>query len=119
MEQNTPAPETDFGRLINELSCTDSIATIENIFAAWQEMMSRYRCAIMEVETKFRVLNEQFSLQHERNPIENIKTRIKSPDSIRRKMTKKGLTPLTLSAIEDNLYDVAGCRVISAFNNDI
>lgn len=119
MEQNTLAPETDFGRLINELSGTDSIATIENIFAAWQEMMSRYRCAIMEVETKFRVLNEQFSLQHERNPIENIKTRIKSPDSIRRKMTKKGLTPLTLSAIEDNLNDVAGIRVICSFIDDI
>ncbi len=119
MEQNTPAPETDFGRLINELSGADSIATIENIFAAWQEMMSRYRCAIMEVETKFRVLNEQFSLQHERNPIENIKTRIKSPDSIRRKMTKKGLTPLTLSAIEDNLNDVAGIRVICSFIDDI
>lgn len=119
MEQNTLAPETDFGRLINDLSGTDSIATIENIFAAWQEMMSRYRCAIMEVETKFRVLNEQFSLQHERNPIENIKTRIKSPDSIRRKMTKKGLTPLTLSAIEDNLNDVAGIRVICSFIDDI
>lgn len=89
MEQNTPALETDFNRLVRELTGPGSRATMESIFAAWQEMMSRYRCAIMEVETKFRVLNDQFSLQHERNPIENIKTRIKSPDSIRRKMAKK------------------------------
>ena len=119
MEQNTPAPTRDFDRLVGELTDADSIATIESIFAAWQEMMSRYRCAIMEVETKFRVLNDQFSLQHERNPIENIKTRIKSPDSIRRKMVKKGLTPLTLSAIEENLTDVAGIRVICSFIDDI
>ncbi len=119
MEQNTPAPTRDFDRLVGELTDADSIATIESIFAAWQEMMSRYRCAIMEVETKFRVLNDQFSLQHERNPIENIKTRIKSPDSIRRKMVKKGLTPLTLSAIEENLNDVAGIRVICSFIDDI
>ncbi len=119
MEQNTPALETDFNRLVRELTGPSSLATMESIFAAWQEMMSRYRCAIMEVETKFRVLNDQFSLQHERNPIENIKTRIKSPDSIRRKMAKKGLTPLTLSAIEDNLNDVAGIRVICSFIDDI
>ncbi|MFG6358396.1 MAG: GTP pyrophosphokinase family protein [Acetatifactor sp.] len=119
MEQNTPAPTRDFDRLVGELTDADSIATIESIFAAWQEMMSRYRCAIMEVETKFRVLNDQFSLQHERNPIENIKTRIKSPDSIRRKMAKKGLTPPTLSAVEENLNDVAGIRVICSFIDDI
>ena len=43
------------------------------------QLMSYYRCAIMEVETKFKVLNEQFSLQYDRNPIETIKTRLKSP----------------------------------------
>jgi putative GTP pyrophosphokinase len=38
----------------------------------WQQLMADYQCAIMEVETKFRVLNEQFSLQYDRNPIEGI-----------------------------------------------
>ncbi len=119
MEQDTVAMETDFNRLIKDLMTSDSIATMENMFAAWQELMSRYRCAIMEVETKFKVLNDQFSLQHERNPIENIKTRIKSPDSIRRKMAKKGLTPMTLASVEENLKDVAGIRVICSFIDDI
>lgn len=118
MDQNTFV-EADFNQLIKELLTADSIATMESIFAAWQELMSRYRCAIMEVETKFRVLNDRFSLQHERNPIENIKTRIKSPESIRRKLARKGVTPLTLAAIEENLNDVAGIRVICSFIDDI
>jgi putative GTP pyrophosphokinase len=52
----------------------------------WEQLMAYYRCAIMEVETKFRVLNEQFSLQYDRNPIESIKSRVKSLDSIVRKV---------------------------------
>lgn len=53
------------------------------------QLMSYYRCAIMEVETKFKVLNEQFSLQYDRNPIETIKTRLKSPEGIVKKLTRK------------------------------
>jgi len=45
-------------------------------------LMSRYRCAIMEVETKFKVLNEELSLQSDHNPIESIKSRLKAPESI-------------------------------------
>lgn len=119
MEQDTNVRENEFGRLMKELITEDSIAAVESMYTAWQELMSRYRCAIMEVETKFRVLNEQFSLQHERNPIENIKTRIKSPNSIRKKLARKGVTPVTLSAIEENLNDVAGIRVICSFIDDI
>lgn len=48
-------------------------------------LMAYYRCAIMEVETKFKVLNEQFSLEYDRNPIEGIKSRIKSVESLAKK----------------------------------
>ena len=54
------------------------------------QLMSYYRCAIMEVETKFKVLNEQFSLQYDRNPIETIKSRLKSPEGIVKKLKRKG-----------------------------
>ena len=84
----------------------------------YMALMSRYRCAIMEVETKFKVLNEQFSLQHDRNPIESIKTRLKSPDSILEKLHRKNL-PLTLASVENNLFDIAGIRVICSFVDDI
>ena len=45
-----------------------------------EKQMSYYQCAIMEVETKFKVLNEQYSLEYDRNPIEDIKSRVKSRD---------------------------------------
>ncbi|GMO46788.1 MAG: GTP pyrophosphokinase family protein [Termitinemataceae bacterium] len=83
-----------------------------------RKLMSYYRCALMEVETRFNVLNEELSITHERNPIEHIKTRIKTPDSIRKKMGKLQL-PLTVDAIEKNIYDVAGIRIICQFINDI
>ena len=97
---------------------SDVIVTIEQFAAASQEMMSRYRCAIMEIETKFNVLNEQFSLLHERNPIESIKTRLKTPKSIAEKLYRKGY-PLSLKSVEENIYDVAGVRVICSFIDDI
>ena len=65
-----------------------------------ERFMAYYRCAIMEVETKFKVLNEQFSLQYDRNPIESIKTRVKSVEGIIKKINKKNI-PLSLEAIEE------------------
>ncbi|MDD6044590.1 MAG: GTP pyrophosphokinase, partial [Clostridia bacterium] len=55
---------------------------MQNYALPYRELMSYYRCAMMEVETKFNVLNEELSLQYDRNPIETIKTRLKSPESI-------------------------------------
>lgn len=81
-------------------------------------LMSYYECAIMEVETKFRVLNHEFSLEYDNNPIESIKTRVKSYDSILKKIRRKNI-PLNLRAIEDNLKDIAGVRVICSFPDDI
>lgn len=81
-------------------------------------LMSYYKCAIMEVETKFNVLNEEYSLKYDRNPISGIKTRLKSPRSIREKLRRKGL-PLTISSIEENLNDIAGVRVICSFGGDV
>jgi putative GTP pyrophosphokinase len=84
----------------------------------YAELMSYYKCAMMEIETKFKVLNEEYSLRHDRNPINNIKTRLKSPKSIKEKMEKRGL-PLTCDAIEQNLNDVAGIRVVCPFIEDV
>ena len=81
-------------------------------------LMSYYECAIMEIETKFRVLNHELSLEYDNNPIESIKTRVKSYDSILKKIRRKNI-PLNLRAIEDNLKDIAGVRVICSFPDDI
>ena len=84
----------------------------------YKELMAYYRCAMMEVSTKFNVLNEELSLQYDHNPIETIKTRLKSPESIVEKITRKKL-PLTVNSIEQNIQDVAGVRVICSFPSDI
>ena len=81
-------------------------------------LMAYCRCAIMEVETKFKVLNEQFSLEYDRNPIESIKSRTKSMESLVKKVRSKKL-PLTVEAIEENINDLAGIRVVCAFPEDI
>lgn len=83
-----------------------------------RELMACYKCAMYEVETKFRVLNENFSVQNERNPIESIKTRLKSPESIAKKLNKKGLS-MSPEMVERELHDVAGVRVICSFLDDI
>lgn len=82
------------------------------------ELMVFYKCALMEVETKFNVLSQELSLEYDRNPIETIKSRIKSPQSIIEKMERKSLPP-TPENIEEYLHDVAGLRVICSFPSDI
>ena len=82
------------------------------------KLMAYYRCAIMEIETKLNVLNEEFSLAHDRNPINSIKTRLKSPVSMQEKLNKKGLK-FRVQDIEENLNDVAGIRVICSFVDDV
>jgi len=86
--------------------------------AEFEKLMAYYRCAIMEVETKFKVLNENYALKGDCNPIESIRTRLKSADSIIGKLKRKGL-PLTPESIEANIHDVAGVRVICSFVSDI
>lgn len=93
----------------------DAISERLNDFST---MMAYYRCAIMEIETKFNVLNEEFSLQYDRNPINGMKSRLKSLASIKGKMEKKGL-PFTVEDIEENINDIAGIRVICSFPNDV
>ena len=84
----------------------------------FSELIMRYKCAMLEVRTKLDVLNTQLSLENDRNPFESISCRIKSVPSILEKLERKGF-PLTSEAIEQNLNDVAGIRVICSFPDDI
>lgn len=84
----------------------------------YRELMTCYKCAMMEVETKFRVLDEELSLEYDRNPIEAIKTRLKSHESIMDKLYIRNIAP-TPENIENRLNDIAGVRIICAFPSDI
>ncbi len=89
----------------------ESMLPVEQFFA-------NYTCAIMEIETKFKVLNEQFSLKYDGNPIESIHSRVKDYDSLIRKVVRKNI-PRDLESIEKNVNDIAGVRVICSFVDDI
>jgi putative GTP pyrophosphokinase len=71
-----------------------------------------------EVQTKFDVLNTEFKVRNQRNPISSVTTRLKSTASITEKLNRRGL-PVTLESVEKNLNDVAGVRVICAFPEDV
>ena len=91
---------------------------IQDSFAPIEQFFANYTCAIMEVETKFKVLNEQFSLKYDGNPIESIHSRVKDYDSIIRKVVRKKI-PRNLKSIEENINDIAGIRVVCSFVDDI
>lgn len=84
----------------------------------FMKIMAYYKCALMEIETKFNVLNQEYSLQHDRNPINSIRGRLKSIPSIQEKLRRKNL-PVSLESIEASINDMAGVRVICSFPEDV
>lgn len=84
----------------------------------FKKMIFEYQSALLEVETKLKVLNMEFSVGKEDNPIELIKTRIKTPLSIIRKIKKRNIK-LDKHEIEEGIFDIAGIRVICPFIDDV
>lgn len=83
-----------------------------------QTMLMMYSCAIREFKTKVEVLNDELSTRNQRNPIEFIKSRVKTPTSIYNKLKRKGFD-ISLDAVRNQLFDVAGVRIICSFVDDI
>ena len=77
-----------------------------------------YEAGLQQIMAKLEILNREFQYGNDRNPIENVKGRVKSEQSIVEKMKKKGL-PMTISAMMNNIYDIAGVRVICPFISDV
>lgn len=102
------------GKLVN-----NALKLMREASFPYRKLMAYYTCAMMEVETKLNVLNEEFSLQYDRNPISSIKTRLKSFDSIIEKLQRKGLPMDDFDMIEQSLNDIAGVRVICSFPEDV
>ena len=96
----------------------DMINWSKGVVQKYKRLMAYYRCAMMEVETKFNVLNEEFSLRYDRNPINGIKSRLKRLDSIQEKLRRKQL-PFDMQTVETHIHDVAGVRVVCAFVEDV
>lgn len=110
-------------KILNPINLTDLKDTvdfdkIQSSFSGFEKFMMMYSCAIKEVTTKFEVLNADFTVAYNRNPIEMIKSRVKKPKSIFDKLQRRDF-PLTMDSILNNLNDVAGVRVICSFIDDI
>lgn len=91
---------------------------IADTLVEYRELLMMYSCAIKEVKTKFDVLNTEFNVRYQRNPINSISTRLKHTNSIAEKLAKKKL-PFTLQNVEDYINDVAGIRVVCSYVDDI
>ena len=84
----------------------------------YREMMQLHSAAVREVRTKVEILDEEFRTRYAHNPIHHIDSRLKSPQSMMKKLARKGL-PQTLEAAEANLNDIAGVRIICNYLEDI
>lgn len=90
----------------------------ESLKTELSKFMLAYKFAIDEINTKINILKEEFNLLHEYNPIENVKSRIKSTESLINKILRNGVEP-TLPSIKKNIRDIAGIRITCAFIADI
>ena len=85
---------------------------------SWQEVTLIYNAALKQVQTKMEILNQEFQHVHQYNPIEHIKARIKSPESIVKKLKRHGLES-TIENMVEHVNDIAGIRIICSFTSDI
>ncbi len=85
---------------------------------SWKEVNLIYNSALKEINTKLEILNDEFQHVHQYNPIEHIKSRIKRPESIVKKLKKHGYES-TIENMVKYVNDIAGIRVICSFTSDI
>ena len=85
---------------------------------SWKEVMLIYTSALKQIETKLEILNDEFQHVHKYNPIEHIKSRVKTSESIVKKLKKNGYES-TIENMVEHVNDIAGIRVICSFTSDI
>ncbi len=85
---------------------------------SWKEVQLIYNSALKQISTKLEILNDEFQHVHRYNPIEHIKWRIKTPESIVKKLKKHGYES-TIDNMVRYVNDIAGIRVICSFSSDI
>ena len=85
---------------------------------SWQEVTLVYNAALRQIQTKMEILNDEFQHVHQYNPIEHIKARIKTPESIVKKLKRHGHES-TIENMVKYINDIAGIRIICSFTSDI
>lgn len=102
----------DIVSYVKELDLENESAT------AWNSVMFLYSSALKKARTKVEILNDEFMNVHNYTPIENIKSRLKKPESIAKKLKRNGFEDDLVSMVS-HCYDIAGIRVVCSFNPDI
>ena len=81
-------------------------------------IMINYMCALKVLETQIEIINDEFQYKYNHNPIEHIKTRVKSVDSIIKKLDKYSLS-FSIDNIVNYIHDIIGARIVCSFKSDI
>ena len=95
----------------------DNIENYEDV-DSWNTIILLYNPALKEIGTKLEILNDEFQHVHQYNPIEHIKSRIKTPESIVKKLKRRGYE-VSVSNMVRYVNDIAGFRIICSFTSDI
>lgn len=117
-------PELWYNKETLELGCYGKGVTMDFLGAngdgidSWQEVTLVYNAALKQVQTKMEILNDEFQHVHQYNPIEHIKARIKTPESIVKKLKRHGYES-TIENMVKHVNDIAGIRIICSFTSDI
>ena len=98
-------------------SMPDNLKPLALVTQQFMETRNIYKAAIKEISTKLEILDDEFSVKHDYNPIHHIESRVKSIQSIFSKMEKKGLD-MTIAGV-NALTDIAGIRVICNYKDDV
>lgn len=102
----------------NDLGTSELTKSFLESALPFPKLMLQYQCVMLKVQTIFEVFDNELSLYGDRNPIETISCRMKRPVSIAEKLKRKGLD-ISIQNIQENIYDIAGIRVICSFPEDL
>lgn len=91
---------------------------LRSLRAQMQRFMLEYQFGLREVETKIEILRDEFLHMHDYNPIEHVSTRVKTPESIVEKISRRAVVP-DLDTIKAEITDIAGARVTCSFTKDV
>ena len=96
----------------------ENLLDAENQIETWQEVTLVYNAALKQINTRLEILNDEFQHVHQYNPIEHIKSRIKTSESIVKKLKRHGYES-TIENMVKYVNDIAGVRIICSFTSDI
>lgn len=96
----------------------DTTEMVKEDIDSWETVIFLYTSALKEVNTKLEILSDEFKYVHKYNPIEYIKSRIKAPESIVKKLKRNGYES-TIENMVTHVKDIAGIRVVCSFTSDI